>query len=199
MDVDEARPITSQLDGSWAKAFERLRSFIALRVGNDEVAADIAQDVLVRSIAAGALQSVQNPTAWLYRSARNAVIDHYRTRHIHQSLDQVAVELWPEPSPVDDRPNEATRELAYCLRPLLTQLPDTYRDALDRVDLAGQSHHVAAAELNISTSGMKSRVQRARRQLKELLTDCCAVHLDRLGAVTSYEPNGGACGCPGRR
>jgi hypothetical protein len=45
---------------------------------------------------------------------------------------------------------------------------------------------------------MKSRVQRARRRLKALLTDCCAVHLDRLGAVASYQPDAGTCGCPGR-
>jgi RNA polymerase sigma-70 factor (ECF subfamily) len=197
MHVDEDRPTSQQLDASWAETFERLRSFIASRVRDDDVAADIAQDVLVRTIAAGALQRVDNPTAWLYRSARNAVIDHYRTRHIHQPLDQAA-ELWPEPAPVYDRPNEATRDLAGCLQPLVARLPEIYRDALDRVDLAGQSHNVAAAEVGLSTSGMKSRVQRARRQLKELLTDCCAVQVDRLGAVASYHPNAGTCRCPGR-
>jgi RNA polymerase sigma-70 factor, ECF subfamily len=148
----------------------------------------------VRNIAAGALRRVENPTAWLYRSARNAVIDHYRTRHVHEPLDQAA-ELWPEPAPVEDRPNEATQDLAHCLRPLAAQLPDIYREALERVDLAGQSHHAAATELGISTSGMKSRVQRARSQLKELLTACCAVQVDRLGAVTAYHPNTGTCGC----
>lgn len=198
MHVDADRPTDDQLDVGWVKIFALLRSFIAARVGDEEVAADIAQDLLVRSIAAGALERVDNPMAWLYRSARNAVIDHYRTRHIHQQLDRSGVELWPEPSPEDDRPNEATRELAQCLRPMLAQLPELYRDALDRVDLAGQSHQAAAAELGISTSGMKSRVQRARRQLKQLLTDCCAVHVDRLGAVTSYHPNSGSCRCTDR-
>jgi RNA polymerase sigma-70 factor (ECF subfamily) len=175
MHVDEDRPTREQLDASWNETFKRLRSFIGARVRDDDVAADIAQDVLVRSIAAGALQRVDNPTAWLYRSARNAVIDHYRTRHIHDPLSQTT-ELWPEPEPGDDRPN-------------------IYRDALHRVDLAGQSHHATAAEVGISTSGMKSRVQRARRQLKELLTDCCPVQIDRLGAVVSYQPNPGTCGC----
>ena len=144
MHVDEDRPTGEQLDASWDETFERLRSFIAARVGDDEVAADIAQDVLVRSIAAGALDRVDNPSAWLYRSARNAVIDHYRTRHVHDPLDPAA-ELWPEPEPADDRPNDATRDLAACLQPLVTRLPEIYRDALDRVDLAGQSHHDAAA------------------------------------------------------
>ena len=197
MHVDEDRPTREQLDSSWDEMFERLRSFIAARVGDDDVAADIAQDVLVRSIAVGALQRVDNPMAWLYRSARNAVIDHYRTRHIHDPLGQAA-ELWPEPAPADDRPNEATRDLAGCLQPLVAQLPEIYREALDRFDLAGQTHQVAAAEVGISTSGMKSRVQRARRQLKELLTNCCAVQVDRLGAVASYHPNTGTCGCRGR-
>ena len=197
MHVDTDRPTREQLDASWDETFERLRSFIAARVHDDDVAADIAQDVLVRSIAAGALQRVDNPTAWLFRSARNAVIDHYRTRHIHDPLGQ-AVELWPESAPIENQPNEAIRDLARCLQPLVAQLPQIYRDALDRVDLAGQTHHAAAAEIGLSTSGMKSRVQRARRQLKELLTDCCAVKIDRLGAVASYRPNIGTCGCPGR-
>jgi RNA polymerase sigma-70 factor, ECF subfamily len=195
MHVHEDRPAREQLDASWDQAFEQLRTFIAARVGDDDVAADIAQDVLVHNIAAGALDRVDNPTAWLYRSARNAVIDHYRTRHRHDPIDQVT-DLWPEPEPVDNRPNAAVRDLAGCLRPLAAQLPEIYRDALDRVDLAGQSHHDAAVELGLSTSGMKSRVQRARHQLKDLLTGCCAVQVDRLGAVSSYQPNSGTCGCP---
>ena len=196
MHVDEDRPTREQLDAGWDQAFEQLRTFIAARVGDDDVAADIAQDVLVRNIAAGALDRVDNPTAWLYRSARNAVIDHYRTRHPHDPLDELA-DLWPEPEPMDDRPNAAVRDLAGCLRPLAAQLPEIYREALDRVDLAGQSHRDAAIELGLSTSGMKSRVQRARRQLKDLLTTCCVVQVDRLGAVFSYRPHAGQCGCRG--
>lgn len=198
MHVDEDRPTSQQLDASWAQTFERLRSFIAARVRDDDVAADIAQDVLVRSIAAGALATADNPAAWLYRSARNAVIDHYRTRHVHDPLDGID-QLWPAPELDDRRPNDATRELAGCLQPMIAQLPAIYRDALDRVDLRGQSHHHAAEELGISTSGVKSRVQRARRQLKGLLTDCCQVQLDRLGSVTAYRPNddGAGSGCGG--
>jgi hypothetical protein len=43
---------------------------------------------------------------------------------------------------------------------------------------------------------MKSRVQRARRQLKDLLQQCCTVGLDGAGAVATYRPTGqAACGC----
>jgi RNA polymerase sigma-70 factor, ECF subfamily len=66
---------------------------------------------------------------------------------------------------------------------------------LERVDIEGETHQHVAAELGLSVSGMKSRVQRARRDLKELLEDCCVVELDRLGAVSDYQPNAGPCGC----
>jgi RNA polymerase sigma-70 factor (ECF subfamily) len=182
-------------DAQWVEVLDRLRAFVVSRVGDPELAADITQDVVVRSIASGALDRVEDPTAWLYRSARNAVIDHYRTRRTHAPA--AVLDGWPDPDTSGDLPNAATRELARCLQPLLNDLPPTGRDALTRVDLDGQTHQQAADQLGISVSGMKSRVQRARRQLRDLLTGCCQVDLDRAGAVSDYRPAGSpdSCGC----
>ena len=119
---------TEPLDVSWAETLDRIKAFVAARVDDPELAADITNDVVARSIASGALERVDNPVAWLYRSARNAVIDHYRTRHVHQPLDDI--DAWPDPGPTDNRPNAATRELARCLQPMLYQLPASARDAL---------------------------------------------------------------------
>jgi RNA polymerase sigma-70 factor (ECF subfamily) len=184
---------TDGLEESWAESLDRIRAFVAARVDDPELAADITHDVVVRSIASGALDRVDNPAAWLYRSARNAVIDHYRTRHIHDPLGDA--DSWPDPGPTDNLPNDATRELARCLQPMLHQLPSAARDALTRVDVDGQTHHQAADQLGISVSGMKSRVQRARRQLKDLLEQCCTVGVDGAGAVASYRPSEPGCGC----
>ena len=185
---------TDRLDASWVETLDRVQAFVAARVGDPDLAADITQDVVVRSIASGALDRVDNPAAWLYRSARNAVIDHYRTRHVHDPFD--GDDAWPDPGPLDNEPNDATRELARCLQPMLHELPPAARDALTRVDVDGQTHQQAAAELGLSVSGMKSRVQRARRQLKDLLQQCCTVGVDGTGAVASYRPTGqAACGC----
>ena len=144
-----------QLTASWADTLTRVRAFVASRVDDPEVAADITQDVIVRSIASGALARVDNPAAWLYRSARNAVIDHYRTRRAHAPVDELAA--WPEPE-VDDRPNDATRELSRCLQPLLDQLAPAAREALVRVDVDGQTQHRAARESGLSLTGMKSQI-----------------------------------------
>ncbi|WP_322761168.1 sigma-70 family RNA polymerase sigma factor [Frankia sp. Cr2] len=183
-------------DIRWDETLARIRAFVTARVGDPEQAADITQDVLVRGIASGALERVDNPAAWLYRSARNAVIDHYRTRRTHAPAAQIAD--WPDPGPTDNEPNQATRDLARCLQPLLAELPPAGRDALTRVDLDGQTHQQAAEQIGISVSGMKSRVQRARRDLKDRLTSCCQVHLDRTGAIADYRANsddGKGCGC----
>jgi RNA polymerase sigma-70 factor, ECF subfamily len=183
---------TGELDAVWAETIDRLRAFVAARVGDREVAADITQDVIVRSIASGALDQADNPVAWLYRSARNAVIDHYRLRRAHSPIDHLD---WPDPDDHDGQPNDATRELSHCLRPLLEQLPPTAREALERVDIDGETHQQVATDLGLSVSGMKSRVQRARRDLKELLEDCCVVEVDHLGGVSDYQHKSGACGC----
>jgi RNA polymerase sigma-70 factor (ECF subfamily) len=193
MRTHHTAPPVGDLERSWRDALDRVQGFVAARVGDRELAADITQDVIVRSIASGALERVDNPAAWLYRAARNAVIDHYRTRRTHDPLRDP--DAWPDPDQPADEPNAATRELSACLRPLLDQLAPPARDALVRVDVEGRTQRRAAAELGISVSGMKSRVQRARRELKQLLERCCTVELDRDGAITDYRRTTGRCGC----
>ena len=112
------------------------------------------------------------------------------------NLEGVAdLERWPEPDTPDILPNAATREPVRYLTPMLGQIHPVARDALTRGDLDGQTHREAAAQLGISVSGMKSRVQRARRELKKQLTTCCQVETDHSGAVSSYSPKAAACGC----
>jgi RNA polymerase sigma-70 factor (ECF subfamily) len=193
MDTTSARPTAPDVERSWYDTLDRLEAFVAARVNDRDLAADITQDVIVRSIASGALERVDNPAAWLYRAARNAVVDHYRTRRHHDVLD--GLDAWPDPGDSADVPNQATRELSTCLRPLLDQLPAAARDALVRVDVHGHTQTRAARDLGISVSGMKSRVQRARRDLRQLLERCCSIDLDRVGAVTGYQERTSDCRC----
>ena len=123
------------------------------------------------------------------------MIDHYRTRRVHDPL--VDLDIWPDPDGSDGHPNTATRELSGCLQPLLDRMPDVAREALVRVDVDGQTQQRAARDLGLSVSGMKSRVQRARRDLRRLLEQCCVIALDTQGAIADYQPNAGTCGCDG--
>ncbi len=178
------------LSEAWATTTAELVTFVRRRVESSQVAEDIVQDVLEKLQRAG-LEETSNPQAWLYRAARNATIDHYRTRRYH---DQVSPDQIDETHLDSNEPNTATRELAQCLRPLITQLPDKYRDALTLVDLEGLSNAAAAESTGISVSGMKSRVQRGRAKLGQQLRACCTVSLSGSGAIDDYTPSE-TCGC----
>ena len=66
-------------------------------------------------------------------------------------------------------------------------LPSPYREAMTLTELQGMSQKDAAEMLGISLSGMKSRVQRGRQQIREMLQACCGIALDARGRVLSYE------------
>jgi RNA polymerase sigma-70 factor, ECF subfamily len=170
----------------------RLHAFLARRVESPEVADDLTQDVLVRLLLHKD-EAVENATAWLYRVARNVLIDHYRARGSHRRFhqgDQATPTLAEEP--FADDPQAAQREVAGCLRSLVDQLADPYRSAVTAVDLDGHTQTEVAQALGLSVSGMKSRVQRGRRQLRQVLTECCRVHTSPTGGISDYEP-GASC------
>ena len=93
--------------------------------------------------------------------------------------------------------NRAQRELARCLLPLLDELPEPYREALRLTEFDGVTQREVASRLGLSLPGAKSRVQRARKMLREILLKCCQVELDRRGGVVDYEAREGCDGCRG--
>lgn len=68
-----------------------------------------------------------------------------------------------------------------------------YRDAITLMELEGLTQQAVAKQVGISLSGMKSRVQRARKQLKQMLDGCCLIELDRRGGVVSYQSRTADC------
>jgi len=188
------RTVSTGADAEWRETLDRLRRFVASRVGDPQVAEDITQDVIVRSIAAGALDRVDNPIGWLIRSASNAVIDHHRTARRHETIDDRRAGRWDDHQLLEGDTADTVAQLTRCVQPQVAHLAPAYRDAITWIDLEGRTQAEAASAAGISLSGMKSRVQRARRQLKGLITSCCEVELDRRGGPTDVRPRA-SCGC----
>ena len=82
-------------------------------------------------------------------------------------------------------PPSAHELIAAVLRPFVEQLSPRYREVIKLSELDGWSHASIAGRLSLSVSGVKSRVQRGRRQLRTLLERCCAFALDARGAPMS--------------
>ena len=105
--------------------------------------------------------------------ARNAIIDHYRTRKPTSKLSEsLPVEL-PATDVIE------IEELHVMLRRIVDRLPKQYREAFVLTAFEGLSQEELAKRLGISVSGAKFRVQRAREQLKEMLLDFCRREFSR--------------------
>jgi RNA polymerase sigma-70 factor, ECF subfamily len=181
----------------WHELHERLRAFIARRVSDRDIVDDVLQEVMLRIHRhAGELTSAPALGAWVHQIARSAIADHYRSAP--QRRERAAgIDLEPEPPSPDEEPagDELRGELAGCLSPLLGRLPPAHREALTLTEVDGVSQAEAARRLGLSPSGMKSRVQRGRAQLRDLLVACCEVELDRRGGVMGYQARSGSCDC----
>ena len=194
--------VAGGVEEAWRELHEQLLGFIARRVRTREDAEDILQEVMLKvHRASGELEQVERLTGWIYRIAANAIVDHYRkpARRELPTGWQLEVEAPGEdgPTPSLDEPDtaELRAELARCLSPLVERLPPTYRQALVLTELEGVTQAEAAARLGLSVSGMKTRVQRGRSLLEDLLLDCCHVELDSRRGVVGYRSRRGACEC----
>ena len=170
---------------------DSVRAFVVRRVRRAEDAEDVTQDALLRLYrGATSLRDEQALQAWMYRIAESAVVDHYR-RSGHRP-EPVAPEDLP-PAAAEVEAPQAVAELAECLPPLLARIPDDYRAALELTDLGELTQQQAAEQLGISTSGMKSRVQRGRRMLRTEIGRCCRIELDAGGGLADAQMRSDAC------
>ncbi len=176
----------------WREYHDRLRAFIGRRVEDRAAADDVLQDVFVKVHAAlPSLKEAARLEGWLFQIARNAVADHYRARRPSEALPE-----WLE-QPASDPAQEARRELATCLRPMVDRLPEEYREAVTLAELEGLPQKEVSKRQGISLSGAKSRVQRGRAMVLKMLNDCCRLELDHRRRVVDYQrKKDGSCdGC----
>jgi RNA polymerase sigma-70 factor (ECF subfamily) len=178
-------PVT-EAPAPWQDVAARLRPFIARRVNPAEID-DVMQDVFVRmQRGLPALRDEERFTSWLFQIARSSVAEHMRTRARHPLADgEEDTEL---PAEIDDDDREAARSLSGCVSMFVARLPTPYREAVTLVELEGLTMREAADMVGISVSGMKSRVQRGREQLRTLFDDCCEIALDVRGKPTDFSP-----------
>ncbi len=158
------------------------------------MAEDILQDVFVRiQKRLGQLQDSAKLQAWIHHIARNAIIDHSRTK-------KETVEVLESLPAEADTADGEVGELKVAFRRMICSLPEPYREALVLTEFDGLTPQDLADRLHISLPGAKSRVPRARALLKQMLDDCCTFEFDRRGKVIECtpRPNPGCDECGGQ-
>ena len=157
----------TEVETLWTEYRAALRRFIRRRVADESSADDLLQDIFLKIHAGiGTLKDHRRVRGWLYQVARNAIIDHYRSRREMEALPEDLAT-----PPKSDR--RAPTELSECVRPMIESLQEPYRGALILSELEGLTQKEVGKKQGVSLSGAKSRVQRGRKMLKEMILSCC--------------------------
>ena len=181
---------TEITERAWTALHEPLLAFLRTKVRDEATAEDLLQEVFLRiHTHAGTLHAEEKLESWIYQIARHRVIDYYRKQKPLVPLEEVDPEALLEEMLEED----ASRELAPSVAAFVQALPEPYREALILTEYQGLSQRELATRLGISFSGAKSRVQRAREKLKQLLLACCHFDFDRLGRVIDYRSRCACC------
>lgn len=134
--------------------------------GNTADAEDIAQEAFLKVY--HNLKDFRNQarfSSWLYRITLNAAYDHLRkNKHKTTSLDEL------DYSRIPDNKNSEDILAKETLKKALDKIPFNFRSALILKEIEGLSYEEIAQTLKIRLGTVESRIFRARRMLKNLLT-----------------------------
>jgi RNA polymerase sigma-70 factor (ECF subfamily) len=166
---------------AWHANEAELRGWLRHRLGNPVDAEDMLQDLFIKAMRQGErFCAISNARAWLFEVARNALADRLRMK---RDLIELPADLASEAEEV-----AAVDSLVACLPRVLSELSPEDREAITLCDLQGLPQGEYARRKGLSLPGAKSRVQRARKRLREQLTQACQVRLDAAGQVSDFVP-----------
>src|SRR6185437_1573015 len=175
MTAEQERRISAEI----VRASPRLRSFVRRRVRDAADAEDILQDVLAELVESYRLpRPVEEVGAWLFRVARNRIVDSFRKKRPEAFGDLVDdpeervrfEELLPSP---DAGPEAAYARVVLMeeLEAALAELPPEQRDAFIANEIDGESFKDMAARTGVPLNTLLARKRYAVLHLRERLRE----------------------------
>lgn len=170
-----------RMDLAWLDLRKKLVSFIAARIRDRQIAEDIAHEVYLKAHAKGnQLRDHAALEPWIFGIAKNAVMDYFRRRKA-QPQENILSEA-------EELPNSDFNDcVADCLQDEMKNLPQQYQQALILAEMQNLPQVELTDKLNLSYSGVKSRVQRARNLLKERMDRKYHIEADQYGNIVTCE------------
>ena len=140
--------------------YRRLFRYFCRAVGRAETARDLTQEVFLRvSRTAIPVAPDGELRGWLFRIARNLVLDHHRSRRRH-----------PEPAPLTIEPTRsASQDVSAAVNEALASLPAVDRDVFVMREVAGLGYEEIGAACELTPDAVRSRLHRTRLLLREQL------------------------------
>jgi RNA polymerase sigma-70 factor (ECF subfamily) len=166
----------------WEEFIDRLGKFIGKYVSDKDDSEDLLQEVLIKIYKnLDNLEQEEKVYPWIYQIARNSIIDYYRRKN------KMTSNLELEDIAVYDGEESSNEDIAICIKNMINSLPEKYKQVIILSEYENLTYKEISQRLGISISGVKSRIQRARKLLKNMLYDCCNLELDRLGNVIDFQ------------
>lgn len=177
------------IENIWTEYHLKLTNFVNKRVNDASLSEDIVQEIMIKvNDKLYTLESSEKIQGWIYQIARNTIIDYYRAKKPYEELPENII------SPEVDKTKQARQEISDCLGVLIDNLPPDYRKAITLSEIERLTQKEVALKQNISLSGAKSRIQRGRTLLKNMLTECCTFEMDHQNRFVDYQPKSD-CNC----
>ncbi len=166
---------------------ERVFALISRMTGDPDRVEDIAQEVFLKAFRS--LKSFRGGSrfyTWLYRITVNTVLNTMRSQGRRQETSLDALEGFEVQANADMEPAEVTArlELARRVREAIDQLEEPYRVIVYLRELEDLSYEEIAEVVELPVGTVKSRLFRARQQLKGLLQDLLPATAHQRGPST---------------
>lgn len=181
--------MTKDVTNIWTNFNKELKGFIYNKTKNSVDTDDILQEVFIKIIRnIDKVNQSENLRQYLYGIVRNTLSDYFKNQKTFSNDTEIQEQF----SEIETNSlNETIAEC--CIKPFISKLPDNYKQALLITEFQNVSQKELAEKLNISYSGAKSRVQRGKEKLKELILNCCAYQNDKYGNLIVTEDKN--CDC----
>lgn len=167
----------------WNDHQEDVSRFLRSKSADFDLINDIKSSVFEKLINRyNKIQDKSKIKSWLLTAAKNELLDNYK-------LNQKKTDVIPELQ-FKENVESPLVELSYCATHLINSLPKDYKNAILLTDIQGISQKDAAKTMEISYSGLKSRVQRARKLLLKNLNDCCEIRTNTNGQIIDFHQGG---------
>ena len=177
----------------WRQFSDHVRGFIKSKVSNDAEAEDVLQDIFIRiHEGIGNLRNEDRVQSWVFGIARRALADFYRKKGKGKEEPAgVEIQTGGDDNPAIDLnkyegDHSVHEEVLSWLIPMIDELPEKYGKPLKMADVEEKTQQEVADHFGLSLSGAKSRVQRARQKLGEVLAACCEVEFGDEGRAVAY-------------
>ena len=169
----------SEISSLWLEYKNGLKYYILKKVKNKDVANDLSHEVLMKIYnSCCSTIKIKNVRSWMFQIAHNTTVDYLKKQHNFTNII---------PESYDNDEHTVIQEADKIIKPLMKLLPNKYAIPLQLSDIDELKQKEVAQKLNLSLTATKSRIQRARKLLKEKIIECSNLEKDEKGNLISLE------------